>query len=162
ARSLRAIGLHAPVAGVFFLAQAAFKMESPTMLLPSWLPSRKSLSQRVRSRPRRRSPDRQGRGRFRPGLELLEPRTLLTTLPWINPSSGDWDTPGNWDAGRVPNSSDDVVINTAGITVSHSSSVADSVKSLTSQAALTLAAGSLSITNPSSINNNFTLSGGTL
>ena len=57
--------------------------------------------------------------------------TVLSTVTWINPAGGDWDTASNWDAGRVPAAFDDVVINIPGITVTHSTSATDSVHSLT-------------------------------
>src|SRR5438309_402415 len=86
-------------------------------------------------RPRRgRLPAAIARGRLL--LERLEDRTLLT-VTWINPAGGDWDTAANWqdDQGshRLPVSTDDVLINTAGITVVHASAPAnDEIRSLTS------------------------------
>jgi hypothetical protein len=74
-------------------------------------------------------------------LEPLEARTLLSTINWISTSSGDWDTAINWDANRVPTSSDDVVINVPGVTITHALGVSDSVDSLTSQEALVLSGG---------------------
>jgi hypothetical protein len=32
---------------------------------------------------------------FRPRVEVLEERTMLSTVKWINPASGDWDTASN-------------------------------------------------------------------
>jgi hypothetical protein len=95
-------------------------------------------------------------------VERLEDRMLPSTVTWINPAGGDWDTPSNWDAGRVPIATDDAVINYANISVTHSSSVSDTANSLTSQAAIALSAGSLSLTNASVINNALNISGGTL
>src|SRR6266480_1767921 len=46
-------------------------------------------------------------------LEPLEERTLLSAVNWINPGSGNWDVPANWNGGSVPGSGDDVIINTA-------------------------------------------------
>jgi hypothetical protein len=88
--------------------------------------------------------------------------TNSTTVTWINASGGDWDTPANWDANRVPTATDDVVINTPGITITHATAQADAVRSLTTQAAINLAAGSLSIASTSTINATFTINGGTL
>lgn len=53
-------------------------------------------------------------GRFRPGLEPLEHRLLLTTIRWTNPNGGSWQTTANWDLQRVPGPGDDVVIDPAG------------------------------------------------
>jgi hypothetical protein len=98
---------------------------------------------------------------YRPTLEQLEDRTLPSVL-WTNPAGGDWDTPGNWSTGNVPGASDDVVINTGGITVTHTTGNTDVVHSLTSQADLSLSAGSLSLSGASSIGSTLTISGGTL
>jgi hypothetical protein len=50
-------------------------------------------------------------------LEMLEDRTMLSTVTWIASSDGIWDTAGNWqdDQGvhRVPGAPDDVVIGQA-------------------------------------------------
>ena len=100
------------------------------------------------------------------GLEWLEDRTLLATMSWINASGGDWDVLGNWvntnnaSDHHVPTASDDAVINVAGITVTHSSAVADSVHSLTSQDAIILSSGSLAIGSASTINNSFNVGSG--
>jgi YD repeat-containing protein len=93
-------------------------------------------------------------------LELLEDRTLLSTLNWINSAGGDWDTPANWDAGRVPTSADDAVINFSAITVTHSTTASDSVNNLTSLAGLDISSGSLTVM--SSITGAITVNGGTL
>jgi YD repeat-containing protein len=76
---------------------------------------------------------------------------MLSTMRWTNPSGGDWDTAGNWvntsnsSDHHVPTSGDDAQINFSGITVTHSSSTNDSIRSLTSQATLSFSSGSLSI-----------------
>jgi YD repeat-containing protein len=97
----------------------------------------------------------------KPGVELLEKRTLLATINWSSPSSGDWENPANWDLLRLPTSSDDVVINMSGITVMHSTSN-DTINSLSSQDALVISGGVLSIASASSIIRSLTISGGTL
>ena len=43
---------------------------------------------------------------FQPAVSRLEDRTLLATVTWINPNSGDWDTPSNWSTGALPAPSD--------------------------------------------------------
>jgi hypothetical protein len=100
---------------------------------------------------------RDNRSSFKPTLEALEERALLSTVSWINPSGGDWDTPSNWSSNAVPGANDAVVINLPGAIVTHSANIADSVYSLTSQDALVLSGGSLSLAAASTINNNFTL-----
>jgi RHS repeat-associated protein len=99
-------------------------------------------------------------------LEALEDRTLLSVVTWTNPGDGNWALAANWtdDQGmhRLPGPADDAVINTAGITVTHSSG-ADSIKSLTTGTnTLTLSGGTLSIASDSEIGNLLTLTGGTL
>jgi hypothetical protein len=82
---------------------------------------------------------------YRPQLLDLEDRTLPSTISWLRPVGGDWDGPANWAGGRVPLSSDDAVIPFAGITVTHATNAADSVRSLHSEAALDVSAGRLTI-----------------
>jgi RHS repeat-associated protein len=97
------------------------------------------------------------RRRYRTTLEPLEDRLMLSTLRWTNPAGGDWDTASNWvntadpNDHHVPTASDDAQINTSGITVTHSTNVSDSIHSLTSQAALSISFGSLSIAAASTI-----------
>jgi hypothetical protein len=95
-------------------------------------------------------------------LEQLEDRTLLSTVNWINATGGDWDTASNWDAARVPTATDDAVINVAGITVTHSSSVSDSVHSLSCHNDFSLSAGTLVVGSTVEVTGTFKLSGGTL
>jgi hypothetical protein len=83
------------------------------------------------------------------------------TIHWINPASGDWGVAGNWDLSRVPNSSDDVIINTPNITVHHSSGT-DGANSLTSTANIDISGGSLGCGQASSISGNLSISGGFL
>jgi hypothetical protein len=105
---------------------------------------------------------------FRPELVNLESRTLLSTINWLRPVSGDWDTPANWAGGRVPISSDDAVIPFTGIQVTHATNAADRVGSLASEAAIDISAGSLTVTGgpqgvaQSRIDALFTVTGGTL
>src|SRR5437763_1903133 len=98
--------------------------------------------------------------RHRLFLERLEDRTVPSTVTWINPVGGDWDTPGNWSSGTLPGSADDAVINLGAnnFTVTHSSGV-DAIHSLTSQAPFNLAGGSLTIAADSTISNSLTIAG---
>jgi hypothetical protein len=100
--------------------------------------------------------------RFKPVLESLERRDLPSTVTWIHPTSGDWDTPANWSTGSIPTAADDVQINQAGITVSHSASRNDYVHSLTSKAAINLSGGQLYLGGTSSISGALKLSNGTI
>ena len=99
---------------------------------------------------------------YRPRLEWMEERTLLSDVSWTgNAHDNNWDTPGNWSTDSVPGSGDDVTINIAANVV-HSSSVTDSINSLTSTEPLTISGGSLSIAAASTIGGALTISGGTL
>jgi hypothetical protein len=122
------------------------------------------------SRRRRRSAAHRKAGSYRPELLDLESRTLLSTIAWLRPVGGDWDTPANWVGGRVPGGNDDAVIPFAGIRITHATTAADLVGSLTSEAAIDISAGSLTITGasrvlsdaPSRIDALLSVSGGTL
>src|SRR6476659_5452349 len=55
---------------------------------------------------------RDGNRRFRPAVEALEDRRVMT-IAWVNPTGGVWDDPGNWFdpvamVHRVPNNLDNV------------------------------------------------------
>jgi Bacterial Ig-like domain (group 3) len=95
--------------------------------------------------------------------EAMESRTLLSTMiTWASDVSGDWDDSAMWTGDAVPGPADDAVIPFSDITVTHSTATADSVNSLTSQAALDLTDGSLSLATTSSISRSLTLQGATL
>ncbi|HEV8062957.1 MAG TPA: DUF4214 domain-containing protein [Gemmataceae bacterium] len=94
-------------------------------------------------------------------LESLEERILLSTVNWINPNGGDWDTASNWSTGSVPGAGDDAVISQSGISVTHSTSASDSVNSVQCSGTLSLSSGTLSIANTSSLSA-LTETGGTL
>jgi hypothetical protein len=126
-----------------------------------------SIRDRITSRAwlgssRRSDVGRRARTRYRPQLELIEGRILLSTVTWTNTGGGDWDVGANWSTGTVPGGSDDVSIPQSGITVTHKMGVNDAVHSLSCQAALNMSEGSLTIGNESTINNTFNLSTGTL
>jgi hypothetical protein len=115
---------------------------------------------------RRRPAPRGARGQ-RPELVALESRTVPSTVAWLRPAGGDWDTGPNWAGGRVPTANDDAVIPFAGITVTHATAAADAVRSLNSEAALDLSAGSLTLGSGAAdtaarIDALFAVSGGTL
>jgi hypothetical protein len=95
-------------------------------------------------------------------VERLEDRLAPATVSWINPAGGDWDKASNWSTGQLPGSSDDVVINLPGITVTHAAAISDSIHSLTSNDAISISAGSLTLAASSKITSTLTLSGGTL
>lgn len=48
----------------------------------------------------------------------------MTTITWLNPVSGDFNTPSDWSTGTIPSSTDDAVFNASGTyTVTSSSDV---------------------------------------
>ncbi len=86
------------------------------------------------------------------------------TVMWNNLSGGDWDTPANWLGSVLPGANDVVMIPalTSG-SVTHGSSAADTVASITSSANIVLAAGGLTVTgNFQETSAAITLQGGTL
>ena len=84
-----------------------------------------------------------------------------TTICWVNPSGGDWDTATNWNTQVLPVSSDTVYIGlvTSIFTVTHTNNTADTVNALQADEAVTLSAGSLSVANAVVINSTFTING---
>jgi hypothetical protein len=101
----------------------------------------------------------------RPRLQVLEDRTVPTTVLWTNPAGGDWSVASNWSTGTLPGPNDDVVIDSpiSGATITRGSGATDSIHSLTVHGnALTFTNGSLSIAADSSTDGDFILSGGTL
>src|SRR5271157_847894 len=88
---------------------------------------------------------------FLPNWERMEDRTMLSTMLWANPASGNWDVASNWvnqanpADHHVPIASDDAEINVSGITVTHSAGT-DTVQSVTSSSNLTLSGGTLTVT----------------
>src|SRR6516164_7502719 len=79
-------------------------------------------------------------------LEVLEDRTVPSTVNWVG-GSGDWSNANNWldattQTHHTPTASDDAVINVSGVTVTHSSGT-DTVHSLVSQDAVVLSGGTL-------------------
>ncbi len=117
---------------------------------------------RVRRRQRSRRNVRMRR-LSRPWLETLERRVVLSSVSWIDPNGGDWDTASNWSSGAVPAAGDDVTISIAVTNpITHGSSPSDFVNSITSSDPIVLSAGSLSIAAASTFSNTVTLSGGRL
>ncbi len=120
-----------------------------------------------RTRRRSRPPSRKRAATFRPWLELLEDRAVPVTITWTGAADGtNWQTAGNWDLGRVPGAvaNDDVVIPdvTATSLITYSTG-STALRSLTSQEAVVLSGGSLSIgASGATFQSNFTVSGGTL
>ena len=102
--------------------------------------------------------------RFRlPSFESLEKRVVPTTIFWLNPAGGNWDTASNWMGGVVPGAGDDAVINVAGnVTIAHSNNTTDNVQSVTASDPITLSAGTLSVAGSFSDSSTVTLAGGTL
>jgi hypothetical protein len=118
---------------------------------------------------RRRQTDRKAKTNRPPLFDVLETRVVPSTITWDNtnhPTGGDWDTTANWIGGKVPTGTDTAVINLTGGTVTHNTSTADAVLSITANATTTisLSNGSLAIGNAiSTLNNNLSVTGaGTL
>ena len=52
---------------------------------------------------------RSSRCAFRPSVELLEDRRLLSTITWSGAADGSWNNAANWDLARAPANGDDLV-----------------------------------------------------
>src|SRR5271165_7112685 len=105
-------------------------------------PRCRQQSTKVRGSAARRRPGRW----LRLALEVLENRTMLSQVNWINPAGADWDTPANWSTGAVPTASDDAVIKVSGnVTITHTQNTTDSVNSIMATDPITLSGGTLSV-----------------
>ncbi len=83
-------------------------------------------------------------------------------ITWIGGSSGNWNTASSWQGGTVPNSNDDVIIE-SGSTVSISSGNASIDALLSVAGTLKVASGaSLTVAETSSVSGTLELDGGTL
>src|SRR5712692_10167406 len=127
---------------------------------------RRLLESFVRAtRPARRRGRHQTRRDVRPRLEVLEDRTVPSTVIWID-GSGDWSNNTSWldtttQTHHTPTAADNAVIDVAGLTITHSTG-SDTVHSLVSNDGFVLSGGTLSLTTASTIDNSFTMSAGTL
>ncbi len=120
---------------------------------------------RPAAKPARSAPNRFRRNRFRcrPTIDRLENLVLLSTINWSNPAGGDWDVPGSWSGGKVPGSGDDAVINEpGGITITHSQTTTDTVKSITAHDPVNLSGGTLTVSGSFSDSSTINMMGGTL
>src|SRR5271166_2288772 len=108
---------------------------------------------------------------FLPRYELMEDRTLLSTVKWVGSNTGgNWDVATNWlDAttglNHVPTASDNAVVNlSAAGTLTLNGSVTDTANSLTTNANTSISIGgdSLSLASTSTIGGGLTLTSGTL
>ncbi|MFI5455458.1 MAG: MBG domain-containing protein, partial [Isosphaerales bacterium] len=84
----------------------------------------------------------------------MEQRTVLSAVSWTGGGGNfDWDIPQNWSSDALPGPGDDVTIDLGAndFTVTHSANVMDAVNSLTSQAAIAITGGTLSLGATSTI-----------
>ncbi|MEM8679379.1 MAG: Calx-beta domain-containing protein, partial [Planctomycetota bacterium] len=92
-------------------------------------------------------------------LEALEARRVLATVTWDGGGDGlSWSDPLNWDSDQLPVDADEVIIDLPGSdpTIEYSSGSL-SLASLTSQEALHLRGGTLTVTGIGQINANLTI-----
>jgi hypothetical protein len=111
------------------------------------------------SRPARRARD----AHLRPRVEVLEDRTVPTTIMWTGQGDGiSWSVGNNWDLMRAPAAGDDAVI--AGAAVTHSSQSGNSpLNSLSlSNATLNLSGGSVMTSTIQGSLSKIVLQGGTI
>ena len=103
-------------------------------------------------------------------IEVLEDRTLLSTINWDianSPTGGDWNTASNWVGGMIPGSTDDAIIGLNSGTVTINTGANDVVNSLVTNQGSTLDVSSgtlitLRTSKYSPINGNLTIDGGVL
>jgi hypothetical protein len=63
---------------------------------------------------------------------VLENRQLLSSISWINPNGGNWDTASNWSSDTGPTANDAATVRIAvSSPITHRESNSDLVKSLT-------------------------------
>jgi hypothetical protein len=93
---------------------------------------------------------------------LLENRTLLSTVHWINRQGGYWDVAKNWSTGHVPLFSDDVVIDIPVFSAVTIRGPIPAIHSVQSSDPITISGGALTVAAASSITNLLTLNGGNL
>src|SRR5262249_55407201 len=94
-------------------------------------------------------------------LERLEERTVLDTVTWVG-GSGDWNTPASWSTGNLPGPQDDVVIDRAGVTVTHSSGTHRVNSLVTANGTFQLSGGALDVATTVRGNSAFQPRGGRL
>src|SRR5258707_412628 len=118
---------------------------------------------------RQSSPSTSGKGSARRcrlplNLEVLEDRTVPTTVNWINAAGGTLNTPANWSTGNVPGPNDDAVISTAAAATISLTGGTITVHSLTTAAndMLSLTGGALILAGNSSFSGAVTLANGGL
>jgi hypothetical protein len=107
--------------------------------------------------------------RDRAGNALGSGQTLFSsftiseaTIEWVGTIDGNWNNPANWDLGRLPGPSDDVLIDVAtAITVTHNSGDTH-VHSLTVAENFVLSGGTLTVDEFLTAEKSFALNGGTL
>src|SRR3989442_5392066 len=92
---------------------------------------------------------------------LFDENTVAATVSWVG-GSGDWNLAANWSTGALPGPDDDVLIDQPDDIIVTVSSGSHTVKTLQSQEAFVLSAGSLRVSNTIQVSNTFTVSGGTL
>ena len=94
---------------------------------------------------------------FRPSLEMLDARLLLTMIHWSNPNGGFWNDAANWDLNRVPGPGDDVVIDLPGPGTVTLSFTPSEIQSLTCLRPLTLDNAVLWVHGRTQVENTFYL-----
>ncbi len=121
---------------------------------PTWL-----------SRWGKKAPAARARTRYRPDLEPLETRRVLTRISWSGGGDGSsWNQPSNWAGNKVPGLADDATINVASSTNINLPTGGIAVNSLSqSGGSLTIPSGTVTTTTGLSLTSStLNLLGGTL
>lgn len=88
--------------------------------------------------------------------------SATNTVHWINPAGGDWRDPANWDSGVLPTEEQDVIIDLPQVGEVLIDAGIHEIRSLVSNASLTITGGTLQVAGTVRVNNDFTINGGTL
>src|SRR5262249_54775673 len=109
---------------------------------------KRALLRGMRAARRRRGPG------FKPFLQQLEDRTVLSPTAWQGPNNGLWSVPGNWTNG-VPTTGSDVTVNN-GTTAVEDITVEVNTLTLGSSSGLSLNGPTLTIDTASTLNGTVT------
>ncbi len=108
-------------------------------------------------------PRRRGFRSIRPAIDILESRTLLSSVNWTGSGDGKtWTDAANWSDDAVPTSTDAVTINVAGSPTIQISSGSQSVESVDSTDPIAISGGSLTVAATSELSGGLTMTGGSL
>jgi len=118
---------------------------------------------REASRRRSQRSFRRGSRSIRPTIDVLESRTLLSSITWTGSGDGkSWTDAANWSNDKVPTASDDVAINLGSNPTIQITSGPQSVHSVTSTDPIAISGGSLTVAANSTLSGGLSMTSGSL